>query len=141
LTAESLPDELFNLRDPFQKKLAVVMASNETSFRLIERVLVRVPDIDLRHCKSKIEALAEIFMFKPGLVIAFCDKNEETLSFIQLVRNNANFRNTPVFAVFTEPQTWRQKLRRGLHIAEKFETPLVPDILYAKAEGVFNKNQ
>lgn len=138
MAAESLPDDVFGLKDPFQKKLVVVMAPNETSFRLVERVLVRIPDLDLRHCKSKIEALAEVFMYKPGLLIVFCEKNDETLGFVRLVRNNPNFRNTPIFAVFTEPQTWAQKLKPGLHIAEKFETPLVPDILQAKTEGVLN---
>lgn len=138
MAAESLPDDILTLKDPFRKKLVVVMAPNEASFRLIERVLIRIPDLDLRHCKNKIEALAEIFMFKPGLLIVFCEKNDETLGFVRLVRNNPSFRNTPIFAVFTEPQTLAQKLKRGLNITEKFETPLVPDILHAKTEGVLN---
>lgn len=140
MAADISPDDLFQLENPFRKKHVMVMAPNEASFRLIERVLLRMPRLELSHVQNRIEALAHIFMFKPALVIVFCETNQETQAFIQLIRNNPSFKRLPVFAVYTEPLTFWQKLKQGLNIAEKFETPLATERLYATVEGVIESN-
>lgn len=134
-------DEFPGLSDSFRKNKVLLMAPSETSFRLIERMLINKPGLDLHHAATFIEALADVFMLKPQLIIVFCDSNDETQHFIRLLRNNPQFAEVPVFAIYTEPLTWLQKMRQGLHILEKFETPLIPDIFWRKVQGVLEESK
>src|SRR5688500_7619212 len=91
-------------RNPFGHPLVLVVSPSEGSFRLIERQLGRLPDAELTWHSETIEALADIFMSRPALLVVFGDSNAETLEFVRLVRNNRQFRDLPIFAVLPEPQ-------------------------------------
>lgn len=130
-----------SLSDSLHKSTVLLMAPSETAFRLVERILIHKPGLHLHHSKTLIEGLADIFMLKPSLVIVFCDTNAETQNFIRFVRNNPHFAKLPVFAIYTEPLTWLQKLQFGLHISEKFETPLIPDIFWSKVQKVLQSQK
>ena len=113
------------LKQKFYVKNIVVAAPSEPSFRLIERILVGVEQIQLHHARNLVDALADIFILKPVLVIVFSETNHDTLHLIQLIRNHPTYRVLPVIAVFHEPLTLLQKMRTNLRIKASFETPLV----------------
>lgn len=119
-------------RNPFGQPLVLVVSPSEASFRLIERQLARLPEAELLWHSDTIEALADIFMSRPALLVVFGDSNSETLEFVKLVRNNRQFRELPIFAVLPEPMRLGQKLDKRLNI-ERFSTPLDNAALYAKA--------
>ena len=113
----------------------LIFTPSETSFRILERHLARLPESELHWHSDTIEALADIFMSRPLLLVVFGDNNAETLAFIRLVRNNSQFRELPVFAVLPEPERLGQRLGRRMNI-ERFGTPLDASLLYAKALAV-----
>lgn len=126
---------LFLTRNPFRHQLILVVSPSEASFRLIERTLSSLDEVELRWHSDTIEALADVFMSHPPLLVAFGDSNAETLEFIQLVRNNRQFREMPVFAVLPEPQRFGKSLARRLRV-EKFGTPLDNALLVSKAREI-----
>ncbi len=120
-----LSDALNLERDPFRVPLVLVFATSDTSFRILQKSLGHREDFELRWHSETIEALADIFMQKPDLLIIFQEKNEESLAFLQLVRNRKACRGIPVFVVF--PQVQRFALRWGgnrFNILERFVTPI-----------------
>lgn len=116
------------------------MSPSEASFRLVERQIGGIDNVEMRWHSETIEALADIFMSHPVLLVVFGDTNVETLEFVQLVRNNRNFRELPIFAVLPEPQRMRQKMDKRLNI-EKFSTPLDASQLYARAKDIIKASQ
>lgn len=119
-----------------RERLILVISPSEASFRLIERILEKLPDTELRWHSRTIEALADIFMARPDLVVVFGDSNQESFGFIQLVRNNTDFHATPVFAVLPEPLRLRHRFVRHLKISEFFSTPLDSSKVYQQAKQI-----
>lgn len=119
-----------------QERLVLVVSPSEVSFNLIERTLGRISDAELRWHSDTIEALADIFMSHPHLLVVFGDSNHETLEFIQLVRNNSDFQALTVYAVLPEPLKFRQRFTKHLKIAEVFSTPIDTARLYSQAMAV-----
>jgi len=117
-----------------RERLMLVVSPSEVSFSILERTLERVPNTVLRWHSNTIEALADIFMSKPDLLVIFGDDNHETLEFAQLVRNNSDFQELPIFAVFPEPLKFRQRFIRHLKISEIFSTPIDTTRLYEQAK-------
>lgn len=116
------PESLFRFESALQKVPVVVVTPNDTSYRIVEKMLWEIPAIEPILMAEVIDALAEIFMHRPPVLVVFYDTNQETLDFIRLVRNNPAMKEMTVFAIFTEPLRWRHKVQSaGL---EKFETPL-----------------
>lgn len=111
--------------NPFRIPLILVVAFSESAYRIIENHLQKYFEgqAEIRWHSDTIEALADIFMSKPDLLIIFGDNNQEGLDFLQLVRNNHNFKSLPVFMVFPEPLRYKDKKNR-LNIAEVFSTPI-----------------
>lgn len=117
--------EALNLgKDPFRVPLVLVFAFSDTSFRILQKSLGSRDDLELRWQSETIEALADIFMQKPDLLIIFQEKNEESLAFLQLLRNRADCRNLPVFVIFPQPQRFWQRWGNRYHILERFSTPI-----------------
>jgi hypothetical protein len=116
------PDVLFRIDSALQKIPVVVATPNDTSYRIVEKLLWDIPALEPIWMTEIIDALAEIFMHRPPVLIVFYDTNQETLDFIKLVRNNPAMKDMTIFAVFTEPLRWRHKVQGGG--LEKFETPL-----------------
>ncbi|MGV3526100.1 MAG: hypothetical protein ACO1RX_17910 [Candidatus Sericytochromatia bacterium] len=131
----------FLAQDPFRKQLMLVMAPSEASFRILEKTLGRFPQGELRWHSETIDALADVFMAKPQILLVFGDSNQESLAFIRLVRNNSQFHDMPIFAIFPEPERFGQRLtRKGLSIQEVFSTPIDGPALYAKAAKILGVN-
>ncbi|HEY9840849.1 MAG TPA: hypothetical protein V6D23_10365 [Candidatus Obscuribacterales bacterium] len=126
--------------NPFGQQLVLAVTPSETSFRLLERQLSRLEDVELRWHSETIEALADIFMSRPALLVVFGDTNAQTLEFIQLVRNNRQFRDLVVFAVLPEPVRMGQKVGKRLNI-ERFTTPLESSQLYTRVRQVIETKQ
>lgn len=116
------------------------MSPSDASYRLVERQIGGIDNVEMRWHSETIEALADIFMSHPVLLVVFGDTNAETLDFVQLVRNNRHFRELPIFAVLPEPQRMRQKMDKRLNI-EKFSTPLDSSQLYARAKEIIKAKQ
>lgn len=108
----------------FNKSLVLVKASADTSYRIIETLLQKQENVDVRWHSETIEALADIFFSKPKLIIVFEDTNTEGFDFLELVRNNAQFANTQAFLIMPEPLKMRHKLRKSLGKTERFNTPI-----------------
>ncbi len=108
----------------FQKPLVLIKASSETSFRIVETLLQGREDLELRWHSDTIEALADIFFSKPKLLIVFEDSNTEGIQFLELVRNNAQFREMSAFLILPEPLKFKHKLKKPLNVTERFTTPL-----------------
>lgn len=126
--------------NPFHHHLILVVSPSESSFRLVERNLNRLTDCELRWHSETIEALADIFMSRPALLVVFGDSNAEGLEFIQLVRNNRQFRELPVFAVLPEPVKLGQKAGKRLNI-ERFSTPLDNSHLFLRASQILHPGE
>lgn len=110
----------------FDHHLVLVVASTDTSFRLVERNTHTIKNIDLKWQSQTIEALADIFMFRPALIIVFCDTNQEGLEFMSLVRNHPDFKQTPAVVICPEPLRNKKRLMRKYHLHDILETPLDP---------------
>lgn len=111
-------------------RLILIYSPSEVSFSIVERTLDRVSNSELRWHSNTIEALADIFMSKPDLLLVFGDSNHESLEFVQLVRNNPDFQELPIYAVFPEPLKFRHRFIRHLKISEIFSTPIDSPRLY-----------
>lgn len=120
-----MANEALNLgKDPFRVPLVLVFAFSDTSFRILQKSLGSRDDFELRWHSDTIEALADVFMQKPDLLIVFQEKNEESLAFLQLLRNRADCRNVPVFVVFPQAQRFWLRWGNRYHILERFSTPI-----------------
>lgn len=114
-----------NFANPLlQKALVIVKASADTSYRIIETLLQKEPRVEARWHSDTIEALADIFFSKPQLLIVFEDSNDEGFAFLELVRNNSQFRELPAFLVLPEPLKWKHKIRKSLGNTERLSTPI-----------------
>lgn len=114
----SLSNALFN------KSLVLVKASADTSYRIIETLLQKQFNVEIRWHSETIEALADIFFSKPKLIIVFEDTNTEGFDFLELVRNNSQFADTQAFLILPEPLKLKHKLRKSLGKTERFSTPI-----------------
>ena len=128
-------------RDPFRVPLVLVCAFSETSFRILQKSLGNRDDLNLRWHSETIEALADIFMQKPDLLIVFQEKNEDSLAFLQLVRNRQASRNLPVFVIFPQPQRFWLRWSRKLNILERFTTPVDHARLLQRTREVIGLSQ
>ncbi len=107
-----------------QRALVIVKASADTSYRIIETLLQKEPAVEARWHSDTIEALADIFFSKPQLLIIFEDSNDDGFAFLELVRNNPQFRELPVFLILPEPLKWKHKIRKSLGNTERLSTPI-----------------
>lgn len=126
--------------NPFRHHLILVITPSDASYRLVERNLNSLTDCELRWHSDTIEALADIFMSRPALLVVFGDTNAEGLEFIQLVRNNQHFRELPIFAVLPEPVKIGQNAGKRLNI-ERFTTPLDSSQLLSRASQILHAGQ
>lgn len=126
---------LFFAAHPFGHYVVLVFSPSEASFRLLERHLGSLEGAELRWHSDTIEGLADIFMSHPALLVVFGNTNTETMDFIQLVRNNRNFRDLAIFAVLPEPMRLRHKMSKRNNI-ERFGTPLEGTQLFTKAQEI-----
>jgi len=117
-------NDIFDLGQAIKTSSLLVMADSETYHRMVDNYTRDLPRLELRQVSDKIEALAEIFMYKPELLIVLLDSNQETIDFIHLVRNNPSFKELPIIAIFVEPLKFKHKWLSRLNLTEKFETPL-----------------
>lgn len=108
----------------FNKFLVLVKASADTSYRIIETLLQKQDNVEVRWHSETIEALADIFFSKPKLIIVFEDTNTEGFDFLDLVRNNPQFADTQAFLILPEPLKFKHKLRKSLGKTERFNTPI-----------------
>jgi len=127
---------LFAADSSFASKDILIMTPNESSFRLLERTLMKLEGLELHWHTRVIDALADIFMLRPALIVVFGDTNQESLDFIQLVRNHADFRKTAIFVVLPENVKLKSRLRKKLNIMEVFETPIESGRLYTRTQTV-----
>lgn len=107
-----------------RKRLILLLSPSEVSFSLVEKIVDRIPNTEFRWHSNIIEALADIFMSKPDLLIVFGDSNHESLEFVQLVRNNPDFQNLSIYTILPEPLNFRQRFLGHLKITETFSTPI-----------------
>jgi len=119
-------------------RLILVVSPSEVSFSILERTLDNVPNTELRWHSNTIEALADIFMSKPDLLLVFGDTNHESLEFAQLVRNNQDFQQLEVYIIFPEPLNFRQRFIRHLKVSEVFSTPIDTGRLFKQAAALLN---
>lgn len=129
--------DLFASTNPLSHHLILIFSPSDASYRLLERNLTRLPQTEIRWHSETIEALADLFMSRPGLLMVFGDTNAETMEFIQLVRNNHQFREQAIFAILPEPQRLRQKIDKRQKI-ERFSTPIDGQLLLNKTLEVLN---
>ena len=102
----------------------MVVTPNQNYFRLINKILKDVPQLELLWAAEKIRGLSDLFMNRPkGLIIMF-ETNHESLDFLKLVRNNPSFEQLPVVMIFTEPLQFKQKMTKRLNITCKLGTPI-----------------
>lgn len=120
----------------FQKKTFLIVSPNQSYFRLIHKALRNVPDMELLWADETIRGLSEIFVQRPkGLIVMF-ESNQESLAFVQLVRNNAAFKDIPILTIFTEPLKWRHKWRYRRYRIWPLGTPIPVEKLIQKIQDI-----
>lgn len=129
-------NNVFNLGPHLGVQNILVWTPSESSFRIIERVLGKLDNVEVHWHSSIIDALADIFMRRPPLILVFGDTNPESLEFARLVRNHADFKKTPLFAVLPENIKLQSRLIKKLQITEIFQTPVEPGRLFNRAHQV-----
>ena len=127
--------DLFADPHPLVHHVIIIFSPSDSSYRLVERHLERIPQVELRWHSDTIEALADLFMSHPGIVVVFGDSNAQGYDFIRLIRNNPHFRDQPIFAVLPEPENFKDKLNKRMSI-ERFSTPIDGSAMYKKAMEV-----
>lgn len=124
------------LLQPFHKHTLLVVSPNQNYFRLIHKALRSVSHLELLWADDIIRGLSELFVQRPkGLIVMF-ETNQESLAFVQLVRNNSVFQALPVITIFTEPLRFLQKWRARYYRVWSLGTPIPVERLFAHVHTI-----
>lgn len=132
---------LFNLVPHLGVQHILIWTPSESSFRIVERILNKLENVEIHWHSQVIDALADIFMRRPPLVVIFGDTNTESLDFARLIRNHHDFKKTPVFAILPENIKLQTRLIKKLGITEVFQTPVEPGRLFNRAHQVISESE
>lgn len=130
-----------SLEKAFSPFLILVVSPQEKHFNFVDKALSSIAQLDVLWAEEKIQALSDIFMKKPQLIVVAFDTNDKTLEFVQLVRNNKAFKDLPVFVIFNEPLKIKHKWISKLNITEKFTPPMEIGLLKQQVLKLVEENQ
>ena len=93
--------------------------------KVIEFALNQIDNISVVFVEDKIKGLAKVFTAKPDMLIIAYTNIDDTLYFISAVRNNKEFKNTPIVLVLHAGINIFQRIKIGsLGVKEAFFIPL-----------------
>ncbi|MBF2052156.1 MAG: hypothetical protein IGS03_01675 [Candidatus Sericytochromatia bacterium] len=96
-------------------------------------------NIEIHWHSQVIDALADVFMRRPPLVVIFGDTNTESLEFARLIRNHQDFKKTPLFTILPENIKLQTRLIKKLGITEVFQTPVEPGRLFNRTRQIISE--
>lgn len=134
------PASLLNLEHHLNSQHILIWTPSESSFRIVERVLAKLENVEIHWHSQVIDALADVFMRRPPLIVVFGDTNQESIEFSRLVRNHDDFKATPIFAVLPENIKFKARIGKKLALTEVFQTPIEPGRLFNRAHQIIFGN-
>lgn len=93
--------------------------------KVIEHALREFSNISIVHTDDKIKGLAKIFIAKPDLLIIAYENIQTSLDFISALRNNQDFKYSPIILIIYTRINIFQRIKIGsLGIKDAFFLPL-----------------